>query len=234
MATTHINSEKENISNIVLMPGDPKRSKFIADNYLENPVLVNDIRGVQGYTGTYRGKKITVMASGMGNASMGLYSYELFKVYDIDTIIRVGTSGALKENINLKDIVIGNKVLTNTNYDQMMQRNIHEVQASESLLKVAKDVAGNKDGNYLFGDIYNTDTFYEDQDQDYFMNKGALVVEMEAAALYENAKKFNKNALSIFTVTDNVINDTHLSAKDREINTRKMIDFAFEIVEKII
>lgn len=230
--TPHINANKEDISNIVIMPGDPKRSKFIADNYLENPVLVNDIRGVQGYTGFYKNKKVTVMASGMGNPSMGIYSYELYKYFNTDIIIRVGTAGALNNNINLKDIIVAENILTNTNYHQLNKKGINKLNASNKLLNILHEISNEDNKKYLFGPVYNTDTFYEDEDQNSFIN-AALAVEMETAALYENAKNFNKDAIAIYTISDHILNDDHLTADDREQNTKEMLDIAFKLIERI-
>lgn len=230
--TPHINANKEDISNIVIMPGDPKRSKFIADNYLENPVLVNDIRGVQGYTGFYKNKKVTVMASGMGNPSMGIYSYELYKYFNTDIIIRVGTAGALNNNINLKDIIVAENILTNTNYHQLNKKGINKLNASNKLLNILHEISNEDNKKYLFGPVYNTDTFYEDEDQNSFIN-AALAVEMETAALYENAKNFNKDAIAIYTISDHILKDDHLTADDREQNTKEMLDIAFKLIERI-
>lgn len=231
--TPHLSAEKDDIANIVIMPGDPKRSKFIVDNYLDNAKLVTDIRGIQCYTGYYNKKKITVMASGMGNASMGIYSYELYKYFDVDSIIRVGTSGALHNDINLKDIVVCNEILTNTNYNQLNINSIHSIKASNKLINNIKDLLDNKDINYLIGKVYNTDTFYEDKDQDYFEKQDALCVEMETAGLYENAKNFNKNAIAIYTITDHLKKNEHVSSEDREINVKQMIEIALELAERI-
>lgn len=230
--TPHINANKEDISNIVIMPGDPKRSKFIADNYLENPVLVNDIRGVQGYTGFYKNKKVTVMASGMGNPSMGIYSYELYKYFNTDIIIRVGTAGALNNNINLKDIIVAENILTNTNYHQLNKKGINKLNASNKLLNILHEISNEDNKKYLFGPVYNTDTFYEDEDQNSFIND-ALAVEMETAALYENAKNLNKDAIAIYTISDHILKDDHLTADDREQNTKEMLDIAFKLIERI-
>lgn len=231
--TPHIKANENEISKIVIMPGDPKRSKFIADNFLENPELITDIRGIQCYTGNYKNKKITVMASGMGNASMGIYSYELYKNFNVQTIIRVGTAGALNKDIDLNDILISEKVLTNTNYNQMIQRNIHEIASSSALLEKLHNIAKEENNNYIFGSVYNTDTFYDDQDQNVYMDQNAYAVEMETAALYENAKRFNKDAIAIYTITDHLLNNTHLPAEDRETNIKKMIHLAFKLIERI-
>lgn len=229
IATPHIVCEKNMIAKTVIMPGDPNRSKFIAQNFLEKPELVNDIRGVQGYTGTYKGKRVTVMASGMGNASMGIYSYELFNFFDVEKIIRVGTCGALKEDVELGEIMIAADVWTSTNYAGMFERQEHHLHASRSLQEEATNKAKQLGFGCFAGAICCTDTFYSDEGNRQAKERGCIGVEMESAALYYNAKECGKEALTICSVSDNIVTGKALDAKARETNFKNMMILALEM-----
>ena len=187
--TAHISADIKDIAEVVIMPGDPLRSKMIAENFLENPVLVNDVRGVQGYTGTYNGKKVTVMASGMGNPSMGIYSYELFKFYNVNKIIRVGSIGAMHKDIKIKDVIIGKSVYTNTNYNNFYINNGEGyIPGSVSLCEQARKIAEKNNINYHIGNILCSDTFYTDEDEiKKSLDNNLLGVEMEGAAIAQVA-----------------------------------------------
>ena len=196
--TPHITAKEGDFARTVLMPGDPLRSKFIADNYLENAVLVNNTRGVQGYTGTYKGKRVSVMASGMGMPSIGIYSYELFKFYGVENIIRVGTAGMLSQQLKVRDIVLGMSAYTNSN----------------------------------FGQQYSSDIFYDESQPSpgqVLQGLGVLAVEMEAAALYLNAARLGKNALTICTISDNPFTGEELDAEARQNTFTQMMEIALEI-----
>ena len=228
--TPHINSKKEDIAKTVIMPGDPNRSKFIAENFLEDIVLVNNVRGVKGYTGKYKGKRVTVMASGMGNASMGIYSHELFDCYNVEKIIRVGSCGANSLNINLGDIVITSSTYTNTNFANLFKNNMHVLKASKELEKDLVKKAKELGFSYYIGSTYCTDTFYNEENQKQIMDENkCIAVEMESAALYYNAQKLNKKAITICSVSDNILTGENLPATLRETYFKNMITLALEI-----
>ena len=231
--TPHINAPKDGFAKTVLMPGDPKRAKLIADTYLKNAVLVNDVRGVQGYTGEYKGKKVSVMASGMGIPSIGIYSYELFHAYNVENIIRIGTCGALLKDMKVKDIVIATGACTDSNYGSNfgLNGNISAV-PSFKLLKKADEIAtklGFQDRT-KFGQILSSDIFYGDQPGLLDWAKiGVLAVEMEAYGLYLNAARAGKHGLTICSVSNNIVTNEELTAEERTKNVNDMILLALEI-----
>ncbi len=231
--TPHISAKKGDFAETVLMPGDPKRAKFIAEKYLENPVLVNDVRGIQGYTGTYKGKKVSVMASGMGMPSIGIYSYELYSAYDVKNIIRVGSAGSLSENIHIKDLVFAVGASTNSNFAETygLSGTISAI-ASFDLLRKA-DAVTNKLGlsnKTKFGNVLSTDNFYGDVHTALDWTKmGILAVEMEAAALYYTAARLGKNALAICSISDEVLTGVELSSDERQVGFDEMMITALEI-----
>lgn len=230
--TPHISAKLGDFAKTVLMPGDPLRAKFVAENFLENPVLVNPVRGVNGYTGTYKGKKVSVMASGMGMPSMGIYSYELFNFYDVDNIIRIGTSGSMHPDLKIRDIAFGMGACTNSNYvDQFELPGNYAPIASYELLKKAIDVTEGMGGiNYKVGNFLSSDTFYDDsQGTMKWAKMGILCVEMEAAALYMNAARAGKNALAICTISDSIITGEATTAEERQNSFNNMMKIALEI-----
>ena len=215
------------------MPGDPKRAKYIVDTYLKNAVLVNDIRGVQGYTGEYKGKKVSVMASGMGIPSIGIYSYELFHAYNVDNIIRVGTCGSLVKDIHVKDIIVGTGACTDSNFAANFRLNgVISAVASFELLKRTDEIAKklNFENKVRFGQLLSTDVFYKDKpDTLEWAKLGVLGVEMEAYALYLNAARAGKKALSICAVSDNVVSHEELNAEERSKSVNDMIELSLEV-----
>jgi len=230
--TPHISAKLGDFAKTVLMPGDPLRAKFVAENFLENPVLVNPVRGVNGYTGTYKGKKVSVMASGMGMPSMGIYSYELFNFYDVDNIIRIGTSGSMHPDLKIRDVAFGMGACTNSNYvDQFELPGNYAPIASYELLKKAIDVTEEMGGiNYKVGNFLSSDTFYDDsQGTMKWAKMGILCVEMEAAALYMNAARAGKNALAICTISDSIITGEATTAEERQNSFNNMMKIALEI-----
>ena len=231
--TPHINAPKDGFAKTVLMPGDPLRAKHIAETYLKNAVLVNDVRGVQGYTGEYKGKKISVMASGMGIPSIGIYSYELYHAYDVDNIIRVGTCGALLKDINVRDIIVGTGACTDSNYAANFGLNgtISAVGSFEILKKVDEKTKEMKFENKVrFGQLFSTDVFYKDKpDTLDWAKMGVIAVEMEAYALYLNAARAGKRALSICAVSDNIVSHQELIAEERSKSVNDMIELALEV-----
>ena len=233
--TPHINAPKDAFAKTVLMPGDPLRAKWIAENFLEAPKEVNNIRGMLGYTGTYNGAPVSVMGSGMGCASMGIYSYELYNFYGVESIIRVGSAGAINMALELGDVVMGSGACTESNYPALAARvpGVYAPVASfDLMLKVHKtaEIMGIKlhAGNVLSSDIfYNANTLGMNE----WLRMGVLAVEMEAAALYANAALANKHALCLCTISDKVFSrEEQMTAKERETTFTKMIDLALSSV----
>lgn len=232
--TPHITAKLGDFAKTVLMPGDPKRAKFIADNFLEDAVLVNDVRGVQGYTGYYKGKRVSVMASGMGMPSIGIYSYELFNFYGVENIIRVGSAGALHKDLHIRDIVLGQAACTNSNYvSQYELPGNYAPIASYKLLRRAAEAAEKMGLRYMVGNILSSDTFYDDSMGTMKWAKmGVLAVEMEGAALYMNAARAGKNALCICTISDHIVNDEpETTAEERQTSFTQMMELALEVAE---
>jgi len=229
--TPHINAPEGAFARTVLMPGDPLRAKYIAEHYLEDAVLVNNVRGVHGYTGTYKGKKVSVMASGMGMPSIGIYSYELFNFYGVENIIRVGSAGAMTDKLQLRDIVVGMSAYTNSDYGRQFGfSGTLAPCCSYELMKKAID-AGEKLGqNIVPGPVYSSDVFYDQSgDSTVLMKLGVLCVEMESYALYLNAAAAGKNALSLLTISDSLVTGEALPAEDRQNTFTKMMEIALEI-----
>ena len=232
MGTAHNNAEKGQIADCVIMPGDPVRAKYIADNYFENAVCFNNIRGINGYTGTYKGKRVSVMASGMGMPSMGIYSYELYNYYDVTSIIRIGTAGALSDKLKLMDVVIAMGACTDSNYaSQFNLPGTFAPIADYELLRKATDCADNMNISTSVGNIVSSDVFYNDNNDvnESWKKMGVLAVDMETAALYDNANRAGKKALSILTVSDHLFRDEHLLAEERSTSVDNMIKLALEI-----
>ncbi len=231
MATPHIAAEKGDFAKTVLMPGDPLRAKYIAENYLEKAVLVNDVRGIHGYTGEYRGKRVSVMASGMGMPSIGIYSYELFRFFDVKNIIRVGSAGALSEKLKVRDIVLAMGACTDGNYAaQFSLPGTFAPIASYRLLTEAVEIAAKSGITPRVGNVLSSDLFYDDSASTLKWNKmGVLAVEMETAALYMNAARAGKNALSILTISDNLVTGEATTAAERQNSFTQMMELALEL-----
>lgn len=230
--TPHISAPAGAFAETVLMPGDPLRARFIADNYLDKPELVNNVRNVQGYTGYYHGKKVSVMASGMGCPSIGIYSYELFNFYDVQNIIRIGSAGAISPKLKLKDIVIGMSAYTDSGYISSFGfRGNAAPCCSYDLLSRAMEYAKNLSCNVVCGPIFSSDAFYSDASQtETLSGLGVLAVEMEAAALYMNAARAGKNALAICSISDSLVTGEALPAEDRQIGFRNMMELGLSLV----
>ena len=233
MATLHNGAQPGDFAPTVLMPGDPLRSKFIADNYLENAKLVNNVRGVQGYTGEYKGKRVSVMASGMGMPSIGIYSYELYNFLGVENIIRVGSGGMISPKLKIRSIVAGMSAYTNSNYGAQFDfhGNLGPCCSYELLEKAV--AAGRKMGHEItVGPVYSTDTFYDAsvvKPAAVLKDLGVLCIEMEAYALYLNAARAGKNALSLLTISDNVFTGESLSPQEVRETFTQMMEIALEI-----
>ena len=230
ITTPHINAEADAFGKTVLMPGDPLRSKFIAENYLENAQLVNNVRGIQGYTGTYKGIKVSVMASGMGMPTIGIYSYELYNFFGVENIMRVGSTGALQEQVKVRDIVFGMGACTNSNYaSQFGLAGTFAPIASYPLMKEAISQAEKLGASYHVGNVLSSDSFYTDNGKtanENWQKIGVLCIEMEAAALYMNAARAGKNALAILTVSDHMITGEETTAEERQTSFTQMMEIA--------
>lgn len=232
MSTPHNAAEKGAIAKTVLMPGDPLRAKFIADTYMENVTCFNTVRNMFGFTGTYKGKEISVMGSGMGMPSMGIYSYELFSMYDVENIIRIGTAGGISDSVKLRDVVIGMGASTNSNYaSQYKLPGTFAPLADFSLVRKAVEVAERENINVVVGNVLSSDTFYTDSstDNDLWKKMNILAVEMESAALYMNAARLGKKAVAIFTISDHLYTGEALSAKERQESFHEMMKIALEM-----
>ena len=228
--TPHNSANIDDFAKTVLMPGDPLRAKFIAENFLEDPVLVNGVRGINGYTGMYNGKIVSVMASGMGMPSIGIYSYELFNFYNVENIIRIGSAGAISDEVNLRDIVIGQGACTNSNYaSQFNLPGTYAPIASYKLLKQAVDFAQDAGVNYKVGNLFSSDTFYDDAASlSDWRKMGVLAVEMESAALYMNAARAGKNALCICTISDHILTGEDTTSEQRQNSFTTMMKVALD------
>ncbi len=236
MATPHNTAEKGDFAKTVLMPGDPLRAKFIAETYLENPKLVNNVRGIQGYTGTYKGVPVSVMASGMGMPSMAIYSYELFNMYGVENILRVGSAGAVSMELKVRDIVLGQGACTSSSMQDSFGVKGHYAPIGDfELLKTAAQIAEEKGLRYKAGNLISSDLFYGDDPElnTAFIKLGALAVEMEAAALYMNAARAGKRALAICTISDHILTGEATSAEERQTTFNEMMELALEVAVRM-
>ena len=236
--TPHISAAYGDFARTVLMPGDPLRSEFIAKTYLKDAKLVNNVRGVQGYTGTYKGVEVSVMASGMGMPAIGIYSHELFNGYGVENIIRVGSAGSIQEHIKLYDIVLGQGACTDSNWAaQYHLPGSFAPIADFTLLSEAVKAAKAHDATYHVGNINSSDTFYGDHegvptglDEVYGLKKmGVMAIEMEAAALYMNAARYGRRALCICTVSDEITTGKRATAEERQNSFTKMMEIALDV-----
>ncbi len=229
MSTPHINAQLGDFGKTVLMPGDPLRAKFIAETYLTDAKLVNNVRGIQGYTGYYKGVKVSVMASGMGMPSMGIYSYELFEFFGVEQILRIGSAGAICEKVKLREIVLGAGACTNSAFgEQYHLRGSFAPIADFDLLRTCAEEAEKLGASYHVGNLLSSDTFYDAGEGDTLAwgKMGVLAVEMEAAALYMNAARCGKRALAICTVSDSLITGEATTAEERQNTFTQMMELA--------
>lgn len=236
MPTVHIESKRDEIANIVLMPGDPNRSEYIAKKYLKDYKLVNSVRGMKAYTGYYKDKLITVFPSGMGNPSMGIYSYELYKDYGVDCIVRIGSCGGYSERLKLKDVILVSGSYSESNYAYQMNGYKDKlIESDNTVNNIIESTAKTLDKRIVKGNIYCCDAFYE-MEYDYkdrVKKLDVLGIEMESFALFSNAKKFNKKAACLLTVSDLFFSDEKLSSLEREKELNDMIVLALESCLKL-
>lgn len=227
--TAHNEAKKNEIAKTVIMPGDPLRAKFIAETYLDNYKLVNKVRNMYAYTGTFNGKLITVMASGMGMPSIGIYSYELYNDYDVDTIIRIGTCGSYKENLDIFSLILVSEAISDSSYALVQNGyNKNHIAADKQLNDIIKKTALENNIDITDGDIYSSDVFYKDSDDT--VDDTCLGTEMESFALFHNAKILNKKAACILTVSNNFVTNRETTSLEREQSFTKMIELALNSV----
>lgn len=230
--TPHNTAKKGDIAKKVLMPGDPLRAKYIAETYLENPVCFNTVRNVLGYTGTYKGQEVSVMASGMGMPSIGIYSYELYNFYDVDRIIRIGSAGALQDDVNVMDVIIAMGACTDSNFgSQFCLPGTFAPTASYNLVSRAVEVAKEQGTPVRVGNVVSSDVFYSDNKQasDAWRKMGVLCAEMECAGLFMTAARAGKEALGILTISDHIYREETISAEARQTSFNKMMEIALGI-----
>lgn len=231
--TPHIKPNGVEIAETILLPGDPLRAKFIAENFLENPVLFNEVRGMLGYTGEYKGKKVSVMGTGMGTPSMGIYSWELINVFGVKNLIRIGSCGAMQENIKLYDIIFAMGAATNSNYAHHYNLpGQFPITASYELLEKAKKIADEKKYNIHIGNVLSSDVFYkaDPTTTEKWAKMGILAEEMETTSLYLNAASAGVKALTILTVSDHMITHEETTPEERQTSFTKMMEIALELV----
>lgn len=232
--TPHIGAKYGEIADTVIMAGDPLRAKMMAERYLENPVLYNQVRGMLGYTGTYNGKRISVQGHGMGIPSIAIYTYELFNFYDVKTIIRVGSAGSMNKDLHIGDLVFAMGACTNSSYaDQFELRGTFAPIADFDLLRAGVEEAEKRGFRYKVGNVYSSDTFYDaNPTSKKWMEMGVLAVEMEAPALYMNAARAGAKALCLCTISDSLITGEETTAEERQNNFIHMMDVAFAIASR--
>ena len=230
--TPHIRAKEGDFAKTVLMPGDPLRAKYIAEHYLEDAKLVTDVRNMFGYTGTYKGRPISVMGSGMGMPSIGIYSHELFAFYDVDNIIRIGSAGSISEKCNVRDVVIAQGACTNSAWaSQFDFGGTFAPIADFDLLSKAVNIAKEQGTRVVVGNVFSSDPFYNAKKDanKAWMDMGVLCIEMESAALYMEAARCKKKALSILTISDSLITGEELDSEQRQNSFHQMMEMALEL-----
>lgn len=233
MATPHNEANKGDFAKTVLMPGDPLRAKYLAEHYLDDVRQVNGVRGMLGYTGTYKGKEVSIMGSGMGMPSIGIYSYELFTQYDVDNIIRIGSAGSLQKDVHIRDVIIAQGACTDSAWAHQYQLpGTFSALSSYALLEKAVNEAKQKKVPYHVGNIISSDLFYhaDPEPAARWSTMGVLAVEMESYALFSNAAYLHKNALTLLTISDSLVSDEpETTAEEREKTFTDMMEIALEI-----
>ena len=230
--TAHIGAKYGEIAETVIMAGDPLRVKFMAEKFLDNPVLFNNVRGMLGFTGTYKGKRVSVMGHGMGMPSIGIYTYELYNFYGVKTIIRVGSAGSIQTDLHVGDLVIAAGACTNSTYaNQYELPGTFAPIADFELLRHAADTCDKMGYKYKVGNVFSSDVFYsENAHNDKWINMGVLAVEMEIAGLYMNAARSGNRALGLCTISDHIITGEVTTAEERQTTFTKMMDVAFSLI----
>lgn len=232
MPTPHIEALENEIADVVIMPGDPLRAKFIADNYLEDVKIFNKVRNMLGYTGTYNGKRVSVMGSGMGIPSMGIYSYELFKFYNVEKIIRVGSCGGISPNLNLFDIVLADNSCSDSTYAFIQNGSTYQtIEGSANISNKIAEIANQNGIKIIRGNVYSTDVFdwYQDKKNNDIISKyNCIAAEMETFSLFHNAKILNKEAACLLTVVDSVNKQESITSEEREQHLKTMIELTLK------
>lgn len=230
--TPHIGAQLGEIAETVIMAGDPLRVKFMAEKFLKDPVQFNNVRGMLGYTGTYDGKRVSVMGHGMGMPSIGIYTYELYNFYGVKTIIRVGSAGSINKDLHIGDIAIAMGACTNSNYaDQYELPGTYAPIADFDLARKAVETCERLGYNYKVGNVFSSDTFYtENPHNEKWINMGVLAIEMEIAALYMNAARSGNRALGICTISDHILTGEVTTAEERQTTFTHMMDVAFSLI----
>ena len=230
--TPHIGAKLGDIAETVIMAGDPLRVKLMAERFLENPVCFNEVRGMLGYTGTYKGKRVSVMGHGMGMASIGIYTYELYNFYDVKTIIRVGSAGSINKDLHVGDLALAMGCCTNSNFAAQYELPVVFAPIADfGLLRAAVDSCEKLGYKAMVGNVVSSDMFYsENPHTDKWINMGVLAVEMEIAALYMNAARAGKRALGLLTISDHILTGEATTAEERQNTFTKMMDVAFSLV----
>ncbi len=230
----HIGAKEGEIANTVLLPGDPLRAQYVAENFLTNPTCYNEVRGMYGYTGTYKGKKVSVQGTGMGIPSISIYVNELISSYEVKNLIRIGSCGSMQSDIKIRDIILAMSVSTDSSINKIRFSGMdYAPTANFNLLKRAYDIALKKDIRVKVGSVLTTDTFYHDDPDSWrhWAKYGVLAVEMETAALYTLAAKFKVNALSILTASDSLVTRKETTSEERQKTFNQMVEIALELVE---
>ena len=230
--TPHIGAKYGEIAETVIMAGDPLRAKFMADNYLENAVQINQVRGMLGFTGTYKGKRVSIMGHGMGIPSIGIYTYELYNFYGVKTIMRVGSAGSINHDLHVGDLVLVMGACTDSNYGRQYELpGTFAPIADFGMLRHAADICENFGYSYKVGNVLSSDVFYgENPHTDRWMKMGVLAVEMEASALYMNAARSGNKALVILTISDHILTGEATTSEQRQSTFTHMMDVALELV----
>ena len=232
--TAHNEAKIDEIAKTVLMPGDPLRAKYIAETYLKNIKLVNQVRGMLAYTGTYKGKTLTIMASGMGMPSIGIYSYELFKFYNVDNIIRIGSAGSYVKELNVKDLVMVDNAYSDSSFAYVQNGFLlNHIESDKSIDEVIKNTANEHNINIKLENIYSSDVFYHDKEVDFVKKYGLKAVEMESFALFHNAKALNKKAACLLTISDSFVTKEEMTSEERQNSLNDMITLALEAAIKL-
>lgn len=232
----HIGAQKDDIADTILLPGDPLRAKYIAENYFEDVIQYNEVRGMYGFTGTYKGERISVQGTGMGVPSISIYVNELIEQYDVKKLIRVGTCGGMKKEVNIRDIILAQGATTDSQVNRMTFGGIDYAPLADfNLLKSAYEIAAQRDLTTHVGNVFTSDAFYRDNGEEInslLAHYHVLAVEMETSALYTLAAKFNRQALSILTVSDHVVTGEQTTSEERQTSFHEMMELALETALK--